>query len=144
PAVTAAHGNRDVGVLGALLRRVRVGGGVLLVERRLADGLDGGLVAVPRGVLRRGLIGVVGVAGQRRRRRHVGLRDVTAATTAADRDRGVGVLRIELLRVGVGRGVLLAHGQLTDRLDRRTVATALELLIGALVGLVLVPRRGQR
>src|SRR5207247_3831788 len=84
PAVTAAHGNRDVGVLGALLRRVRVGGGVLLVERRLADGLDGGLVAVPRGVLRRGLIGVVGVAGQRRRRRHVGLRDVTAATTAAD------------------------------------------------------------
>src|SRR5207248_1601578 len=86
------------------------------------------------------LIGLVLVAGKRRRRRHVGLRDVTAAATT---NGSVGVRRIPLVRRGVRRGVLLAAGDLEDRLARGTRA-AVERLVGALVGRVLVPRRCER
>src|SRR5207247_8242658 len=120
-AATAPHGVVAVGRV--VLGRIGVGGGVLIIERLLPDHLR--RVARAAEVLIGLLVGLVLVPGRGERRRDVGLRDraapgrlaraATATVTAAHGDRGVGVLRTELLRIRVGRGVLLAQRQLAER-----------------------------
>src|SRR5207244_8637328 len=125
----------------ALLRRGGVGRGVLLVERQLVDHLGRtAATAAARRVLRGRLIGLVLVAGKRRRRRHVGLRDVTAAATT---NGSVGVRLIPLVRRRVRRGVLLAAGLLDDRLARRLRPRA-AARAGPVVGRVGVRWRARR